>query len=161
MTVSLIAALGTNRAIGRDNALLWQLPGDLPRFKQLTMGHPVVMGRKTFDSIGQPLPGRLNIVVTHNRAFQAEGIVVCHDLNDALALATAENPPDDEVFVIGGGDLYAQAISRADRLYLTEVDDAPPDADTFFPDYGAFGCVLSTENHSVQGLAYRFTLRTR
>ncbi len=91
MTISIIAAVGSNRAIGRDNALLWHLPGDLPRFKKLTMGHPVIMGRKTYESIGSPLPGRLNIVVTHNRDFHAEGITVRHSLDEALSQAETED----------------------------------------------------------------------
>ncbi|MBL7075892.1 MAG: dihydrofolate reductase [Kiritimatiellae bacterium] len=161
MTISIIAALGTNRAIGRDNALLWHLPGDLPRFKHLTIGHPVIMGRKTYESIGKPLPGRLNIIITRKSDFQAEGVTVCHDLDTSLACAAASEPPDDEVFVIGGGDIYAQVIDMADRLYLTEVDDAPADADTFFPSYEAFSDVLDSEEHSAGDLTYRFTVRTR
>jgi len=161
MILSLIAAIGSNRAIGRDNALLWHLPGDLPRFKQLTMGHPVIMGRKTYQSIGRPLPGRLNIVVTRNPAFTPAGVTCCHGLEDALGCAAASNPPDAESFVIGGGELYALALARADRLYLTEVDDAPPDADTFFPAYPAFAHIESSASHAVNGLTYRFTLRTR
>ncbi|MBT7069250.1 MAG: dihydrofolate reductase [Verrucomicrobia bacterium] len=161
MTLSLIAALGSNRAIGRDNALLWHLPGDLPRFKQLTMGHPVIMGRKTYQSIGRPLPGRLNIVVTRNPAFTPAGVTCCPNLEGALGCAAASNPPDAESFVIGGGQLYALALAHADRLYLTEVDDAPPDADTFFPAFPAFAHIASSEPHTANGLTYRFTLRTR
>jgi dihydrofolate reductase len=161
MTLSLIAALGSNRAIGRDKALLWHLPGDLPRFKQLTMGHPVLMGRKTYQSIGRPLPGRLNIVVTRNPAFTPAGVTCCHSLEEALSCAAASNPPDAESFVIGGGALYALALACADRLYLTEVDDAPPDADTFFPVYTAFATVQASETRHANGLTYRFTLRTR
>ena len=161
MLLSIIAALGTNRAIGRDNGLLWHLPGDLPRFKQLTMGHPIIMGRKTYASIGRPLSGRLNIVVTRNPVFEANGSTVCHSLDDAIARASESIPPEGEVFVIGGGELYTQALKRADRLYLTEVDDAPTDADTFFPDYSAFTRVLSEETHSADTPAYRFTIRVR
>jgi len=161
MTISIIAALGSNRAIGKDNALLWHLPGDLPRFKQLTMGHPVIMGRKTYESIGKPLPGRLNIVITRNCDFRAEGVVICHSLNEALEQADAAGSPDNETFIIGGGDIYAQAIDRADRLYLTEVDEAPADADVFFPGYDAFSRVLESESHSSGERFYRFTIRTR
>ena len=161
MTLSLIAAVGSNRAIGRGNALLWHLPGDLPRFKQLTMGHPVIMGRKTHQSIGRPLPGRLNIVVTRNPAFTPAGVTCCRSLEEALSCAAASNPREAESFVIGGGELYAIALARADRLYLTEVDDAPPDADTFFPVYTAFTRIESSESHTANGLTYRFTLRTR
>jgi dihydrofolate reductase len=161
MTLSIIAALGSNRAIGRNNALLWHLPGDLPRFKRLTTGHPVIMGRKTFESMGKPLPDRLNIVITRSPALHIDGVSVCHGLDDAIACATADNPPDDEVFVIGGGDVYAQALGRAAKLYLTEVDDAPADADAFFPDYGAFSSVLTCEECSDGDMTYRFTVRAR
>ncbi|MDP6631412.1 MAG: dihydrofolate reductase [Kiritimatiellia bacterium] len=161
MTLSIIAALGSNRAIGRNNALLWHLPGDLPRFKRLTTGHPVIMGRKTFESIGKPLPDRLNIVITRSLALQIDGVTVCHGLDDAIAYAAANTAPDDEVFVIGGGDVYAQTLDRAAKLYLTEVDDAPADADAFFPHYGAFSSVLTCEERSDGDLTYRFTVRTR
>ncbi len=161
MVVSIIAALGSNRAIGKDNALLWNLPGDLPRFKQLTMGHPVIMGRKTYESIGSPLPGRLNVVVTRNRGYRTEGAMLCHSLDEALAAAAAAQPTPDEIFVIGGADIYSQTIDRADRLYLTEVDDAPVGADAFFPDFTAFSLVQSCEEHTSENLSFRFTVRTR
>lgn len=133
MILSLIAALGsTTRAIGKDGALLWHIPEDLARFKRLTMGHPLIMGRKTFESIGRPLPGRTSIVVTRNTAWSHEGVLVAHSLDEALKTATTLDP--HEIFVIGGGELYAQTIGQADRLYLTLVDDATP-GDTFFPDY--------------------------
>lgn len=132
-TLSLIVALGARtRAIGKDNALLWHLKGDLPRFKALTLGHPIIMGFNTFQSIGKPLPGRTNIVLTHDTTWSHEGVEVCHTLNEALGLAKAHD--SEEVFVIGGGMVYAQALPYADRLYLTLVDDDTP-GDTFFPDY--------------------------
>lgn len=161
ITLSIIAAVGRNRAIGRHNQLLWQLPGDLPRFKHLTMGHPVIMGRKTYESIGQPLPGRLNIVISRRGGGDAGGITVCNSLSAALDCACAAAPPDGEVFVIGGGDIYAQAIRQADRLYLTEVDDAPADADTFFPDYTAFSRIRAKETCTGNGLVYHFVERVR
>ncbi len=128
-SISLICALGTNRAIGRDNQLLWQLPGDLKRFKQLTIGKPVIMGRKTFESIGRPLPERTNFVLTSNRDWRVEGAVSCFALGDALGQTHAP-----EIMVIGGGQVYAEALPQATTLYLTEVDDAP-DADAFFPEW--------------------------
>ncbi|MBP9750074.1 MAG: dihydrofolate reductase [Candidatus Pacebacteria bacterium] len=131
--VSLIAALGIRtRAIGKDNALLWHIPGDLPRFKALTVGHPIIMGSKTFESIGRPLPDRTNLVLTTDPAWSHEGVVVCATLEDALANACATGT--DEVFVIGGGSVYAQSIELADRLYLTLVDD-DTEGDVHFPDY--------------------------
>jgi dihydrofolate reductase len=115
--VSLIVAMDRNRVIGAGGRLPWHIPEDLKRFRRLTLGHHVVMGRKTWESIGRPLPGRTNIVVTRDRNFAAEGVLVTHSLEAALALAVG----DKEVFVIGGGALYAQALPLADRLYITEV----------------------------------------
>jgi dihydrofolate reductase len=129
--LSLIAAVARNGAIGRDNQLLFRLPGDLPRLKRLTLGHPVIMGRKTWDSLpprNRPLPGRPNLVVTRNPAWQAEGALVVHSLEEALA-RVAEHP---KVFVIGGGQLYAAALPLAEELELTEVDQ-DADGDAFFP----------------------------
>ena len=110
MTLSLIAAVARNGAIGKDNALLWRLPEDLKFFKRTTLGCPVLMGRKTFESIGRPLPGRRNIVITRNATWQHDGVEVAHSLDEALTLAAQEA----RVFVIGGGELYAQALPRAD-----------------------------------------------
>jgi dihydrofolate reductase len=124
----IVGALARNGAIGRDNQLLWRLPEDLKRFKQLTLGHPIVMGRKTFDSIGRPLPGRRNIVVTRDRAWQADGVETAHSLDDALALA-GEVP---EVDIIGGAEIWALALPRADVLELTEIEH-DFDGDAFFP----------------------------
>ncbi len=124
--LSLIAAVAKDRAIGKDNRMPWHLPADFAWFKRTTLGHPVIMGRKTFESIGRPLPGRRNIVVTRNASFRAEGIEAAHSLTEALRLAA------DDAFVIGGATLYTEALPQADRLYLTEVD-AHVEADTFFP----------------------------
>ena len=157
-TLSLIAAVARNGAIGRDNALLWRLPEDLKFFKRTTLGCPVIMGRKTWDSIGRPLPGRRNIVITRNRGWRAEGAEVFHDLDSALA-ATADTP---KVFVIGGGELYAQALPLADELVLTEVD-ADFEGDTFFPhwDRSAFTEVSRESHTSEAGWAYHFVVRQR
>lgn len=128
--VSVIAALARNRVIGIENRLPWRLPEDLAHFKALTLGHPVLMGRKTFESLGRPLPGRSNIVITRNRDYRPDGCLVADSIPAALALCR----DSDEVFFIGGAELYAQAIPRADRLYLTEVDiDAQGDA--WFPEF--------------------------
>lgn len=153
MTLSLIAAVARNGAIGKDNALLWRLGDDLKRFKQLTLGHPIVMGRKTFDSIGRALPGRRNIVVTRNPGWQAEGVEVAASLEAALNLAAAQT----KVFVIGGGELYAQALPQADELLLTEVD-ADFEADAFFPawDRQAFEEVSRDSHQSDAGWTYHF-----
>ena len=157
MRVSLICALGHNRAIGRDKGLPWHISADLIRFKSITMGHPIIMGRKTYESIGRSLPGRTNIVVTRNANYQAAGCEIVHDLDDALARArTLEPGVAGEAFVIGGGELYAQALDGADRLYLTLVDDAPADADTFFPEYADFARTLDSTPGDPGTPAYRF-----
>ncbi|RZI82250.1 MAG: dihydrofolate reductase [Rubrivivax sp.] len=133
MKLSLIAAVARHGAIGRHNDLLWQHPLDQKHFRQTTMGCPVIMGRRTWDSLParfRPLPGRRNIVVTRNTAWQAAGAEVAHSLDEAIALL-ADVP---KAFVIGGGELYVQAVRQADELVLTEVD-ADFEADTFFPDW--------------------------
>ncbi len=128
--VSVIAALAKNRVIGIENRLPWRLPEDLAHFKALTLGHPVLMGRKTFESLGRPLPGRTNIVITRNPDYCRDGCVVAGSIPDALALCRDVG----EIFFIGGAELYAQAIPLADRLYLTEVD-IEVEGDAWFPDF--------------------------
>lgn len=120
--------MAENRVIGRDNALPWRLPADLKRFRRLTTGHPIIMGRRSYESIGRPLPDRTNIVVTRRADYQAPGCTVVHTIEDAFRAAG----DTDEVFVIGGAELYAQTLDRADRLYLTCVH-APIAGDTVFP----------------------------
>jgi dihydrofolate reductase len=138
---ALIVARADNGVIGVDNQLPWHLPCDLKYFKQVTMGKPVVMGRKTFESIGRPLPGRTNVVITRNAIWSAPGTRVVGSLADALKLATAQADLDgaDEVMVIGGATLYREAIDQVDRMYVTQVH-AAPDGDTFFeaPDQEKF-----------------------
>lgn len=132
MIVSLIAAMDTRRGIGRKNQLPWRLSADLKRFRELTMGHHIIVGRKTFESIGKPLPGRQMIVVTRDRAFNIAGCAVCHSLTEAIEHARSNG--ETEVFVCGGAEIYQQSIALADRLYLTLVD-AEVEADTFFPEF--------------------------
>ena len=129
MIVAMIAAVAANGVIGRDGVMPWRLSTDMRRFKQLTMGKPLIMGRKTFESIGKPLPGRRNIVVTRQRAFEAEGVEVASGIDAAIALAGDV----DEAIIAGGGEIYAAAIDRADRLYIPEVE-AAPEGDAFFPE---------------------------
>lgn len=129
MILSLIAAIGKNNEIGKDNRLLWNMPADLRYFRDTTSGHPVIMGWNTFKSIGRPLPNRQNIVISIDSAWSAEGVTTVGSLEEAIELFKGK---DDEVFVIGGALTYAQAIALADRLYITHVD-ASFDADTFFP----------------------------
>ncbi|MBT0962008.1 dihydrofolate reductase [Denitromonas iodatirespirans] len=126
--IVLIAAVARNGAIGKDNALPWRLKADLAHFKRTTLGHPVVMGRKTWESLGRPLPGRQNIVISRDPAYVAPGACVAGD----LAAAIAACPDDARLFVIGGAQIYALALPQADRLVLTEVD-ADVDGDAFFP----------------------------
>lgn len=129
MRISLIAALADNRVIGYRNRLPWRLPADLQHFKRMTMGKPLVMGRKTWESIGRPLPGRINIVVSRDTTLQADGGVVVHSIEQALEAAAGA----EEVMIMGGAELYAQALPRAGRLYLTEVK-AAVEGDAWFPD---------------------------
>ena len=131
MTISIIVAYAENRVIGRDNTLLWHLPDDLKRFKRLTMGHHIIMGRKTWESIGRPLPGRTNVVISGNRELEIPGVKIFHSLGEALN--TAENQGEDEAFVIGGGEIYRQALPSADKLYLTVVTGSD-EGDTYFPE---------------------------
>lgn len=128
----LVVARAKNGVIGADGAMPWHLPGDLKRFKMITVGKPVIMGRKTFESIGRPLPGRHNIVLTRDPAWRAEGVSVVANLAEAIAAAGMEPRTFGEIMVIGGGAVYAQALPLADRIELTEIDLAPP-GDTFFP----------------------------
>lgn len=130
MKLSIIAAIGKNNELGANNSLLWKLSDDLKLFKQLTMGHCIIMGRKTFESIGRALPGRINIVVTTGK-IDVEGIFVAIDLNHAVELARESG--DDEAFIIGGGQIYGYAIDLADKLYITHVDAEFPEADIFLP----------------------------
>ena len=135
MKLAILVAIAANGVIGRDGGLPWRLSSDLRRFKADTMGKPIVMGRKTWASIGRPLPGRLNIVVTRDRGFQAEGAEIAGSLEEAITLATVRArcmAGADEICVIGGGEIYRQALPLADRLYVTHVLAEIP-GDTFFP----------------------------
>lgn len=128
--ISIIAAIGKNNELGKKNQLLWSLPADLKHFKEITTGHPIIMGSKTFESIGRPLPNRRNIVVTRDLNYKNENIEVVHSIDDTLKLF--ENNTE-EVFVIGGGEIYKQFLEHANKLYITEVDGADSEADTHFP----------------------------
>lgn len=128
--LNLIVAVARNNVIGLGGKMPWHLPAELAYFKQITTGHPIIMGRKTFESIGRPLPGRRNIVVTHNRQWQHQGVDVVHSLADAIARIDATN--DTAAFVIGGATLYVEALDHADQIYLTTID-ADISGDTYFP----------------------------
>lgn len=130
MSVSMIAAVGKNLELGKNNNLIWHFKEDMKFFKDTTMGHTVVMGRKTFESLPKALPGRKNIVITSNAQYQAQGAAVVTSVEEALQIADNE-----EVFVIGGGKIYAEFLPYADKLYLTEIDAECADADTYFPQF--------------------------
>ncbi|GMQ78892.1 MAG: dihydrofolate reductase [Anaerolineae bacterium] len=129
MIISLIAAVGANWVIGKGGELPWRLPADLRRFKSTTLGKPVVMGRKTYESIGHPLSDRLNIVITTNRSYQAPGCIVVHSIDQALSAAQG----NDEIMIIGGAAIYQHFIAFADRIYLTEIDESF-EGDVYFPE---------------------------
>lgn len=130
MIISLIAAMGRNRVIGANNALPWNMPADLKHFRALTRGRPIIMGRKTFESIGRPLPDRTNIIITRDSAYCADGCVVTHDADAALAVASGA----EEIMIIGGGEIYALFLPRANRMYLTLID-ADFTGDARFPEF--------------------------
>jgi len=132
MRLSIMVAMSENGVIGRDNGLPWRLSADLRRFKQVTTSHAVIMGRRTFDSMDGPLPGRTNIVVTRQPDWSRDGAVVAHSLDDAIR--EARQIEDDEIFILGGGEIYRQAIDRVDRMYVTLVH-AQVSGDTFFPEF--------------------------
>jgi dihydrofolate reductase len=129
MTISIIVAVAENDAIGFDNHLLWHISEDLKRFKSLTTGHHVIMGRKTYESVGKPLPGRVNIVISRQENYRVDGCLVANSFEEALELAKL----DSEVFIIGGGEIYKQALPITDKIYLTRVH-AGFAGDTFFPE---------------------------
>ncbi|EDY87229.1 dihydrofolate reductase [gamma proteobacterium HTCC5015] len=154
----MIAATANRRVIGRNNTLPWRLSADLQHFKATTMGKPIVMGRKTWDSIGRPLPGRANVVVTRNTEFKAEGVEVVHSLDDALALLSDQR----DIMLMGGAQLYQQALPRADVLHLTHID-LDIEGDAFFPEWddGSWTCTAE-ETHQQEAIGeqpsfqYRF-----
>lgn len=140
--ISMIVAADETRAIGKDNRLLWNIPEDLKRFKELTTGRTVIMGENTYYSIGRSLPNRTNIVVTMNQSLELPGCIVAHSIDAAFQIAREQERT--EVFVIGGASMYKQCLSLTERLYLTLVEGTH-DADTFFPEYSEFSQVLSQE----------------
>ncbi len=151
--ISIIVAVGENRAIGKNNGLLWNIPEDMEHFRSVTRGHAVIMGQKTFESIGRPLPQRTNVVLTQDPDFHPDGCVIAHSVEEALTAAKkAEN---EEIFFIGGGMVYQQAIPLADRLYVTVVK-GNFEADTFFPDYSMFKKVVSRRESRDENYTYTF-----
>jgi len=154
--ISMIAAVAKNRVIGKDNKLIWHIPGDLKRFKTLTTGHPIIMGRKTFESLPKVLPGRVHYVLTGNQNYAApDGVLVFHTLDELLAAL-----PAGENFVIGGGRMYEMMLPHADKLYLTEIDK-DFDGDAYFPEFDRSEWKV-TEDEKVEGeLPARFVTYIR
>lgn len=140
MKISLIVAKSKNNVIGKNNQLPWHLPADLKHFKEITMGKPIIMGRKTFESIGRPLPGRRNIVISRDKALSIPGCDIFHSIDDVFEAVKTEK----EIMIIGGADLFSQCLSRADCIYLTVID-AEFDGDTFFVDLSAHEWKLISE----------------
>ena len=130
MTLTLIAAAAENNALGKDNQMIWHLPDDFKRFKQLTTGHYIIMGRKTFESFPKPLPNRTHVIITRQDNYTANGCIVVNSLDEAIKIC----PQEEEVFIIGGGEIYKQSINRADKIELTRVHGTSPEADAFFPE---------------------------
>ncbi|HVS00640.1 MAG TPA: dihydrofolate reductase [Thermoanaerobaculia bacterium] len=157
MRLSLIVAMAANRVIGRDNRLPWHLSADLKRFKRLTMGHTLIMGRKTFESIGRPLPGRSTVVVTRRTDYAPPGVQVAHSVREALALTQG----DEEVFIAGGAELFRETLPVADRLYLTLIEKEF-EGDTFFPDFDPSAWrVVEEERHEPDAeVPYAYTFQT-
>lgn len=160
MIVTIVVAIAENNAIGKDNELLWYLPTDLKHFKTITKGHTIIMGRKTFDSIGKPLPYRRNIVITRSENLEIGGAEVVHTVDEALALCAAE----DEVFIVGGAEIYKLAMNRTDRIYLTTVHHSY-EGDAYFPEINHnLWKVVASERHEpdeVNQVAFTFSTLER
>lgn len=156
--ITMIAAAGENNELGKDNGLLWHLPDDFKRFKELTSGHHIIMGRKTFESFPKPLPNRIHLVITRNSDYKKEGAVVVHGLKEALQLAKEDAQP----FIIGGGDIYKMALPEAEKIELTRVHGTFEDADTFFPEFSKeeWQLVSETKHGKDERHSYSFTYET-
>lgn len=153
-TISIVVAIAErNRAIGKDNKLPWHIPEDLKRFKEITSGHPIIMGRKTFKSIGRPLPNRTNIIITRDANYQMEKCVIVNSIEKAIQ--EASQLEQEEIFIIGGGEIFKQALPYVDKLYLTIVK-GPIDGDVFFPEYSAFKTIVKQSSHASNGYEYDF-----
>lgn len=161
MIISAIAAIDEKRGLGKNNDLLFRFPEDSKRVREKTAGHPLVMGRRTYESIGRPLPNRTNIVITRDQNYSVSGIVVVHSLEDAIKIAKETEEPKEtqetegEIFIFGGGEIFKEALPQTDRLYLTVVE-GDYGADTFFPDYSEFKHVLKEEKGEDGGYKYTF-----
>jgi dihydrofolate reductase len=156
MKISLIAAIGKNRELGRGNELIFKIPEDMKFFREKTRGHAVIMGRKTYESIGHPLPNRTNIIITRDSSFMIHdsNTKVIHSIEEALEFA--KSIEQKEIFIIGGAQIYSLALPFADKLYLTLVNKEVKDADAFFPDYSEFKKVLFERKSRDKNYSYTF-----
>lgn len=160
LEIILIAAIGKNRELGKNGDLIWRLSSDLKRFKEKTNGNPIIMGRKTFESIGRPLPKRVNIIVTRDTTYHNEGCVVAHSVEQAIE--TAKNTGAEKVFVIGGSEIYKQALPFAHTLDLTLIDAEDGDADVFFPEFrNEFKEVSKEKPREENGVSYAWVTYRR
>ena len=159
MKLSLIVAIASDLAMGRHNALPWHIPEDLQFFKRTTLGKPVVMGSKTWKSLGRPLPGRVNIVISSRNLDLPQGVQLCHSLEDAIARMKEE--PNDEGFIIGGSKVFEDALPQLERMYITRVDTTVPDADTFFPkiDYSKWNLTWEEKHERDEKHKYDFAFQ--
>lgn len=161
MKISIIAAIGKNKELGKNNELIWHLKEDMQFFKETTMGHKVIMGRKTFESLPKLLPGRQHLVLSRSHLDFPDEVEVYHELNDFLA---AYKDSDEEIFDIGGATLYRQLLDYAENLYLTEIDDEDKDADAYFPDFNKDEfdkSILGTHYDEKQAISYQHVLYKR
>lgn len=155
--ISIIVAIaGQKRVIGKTGGMPWYIPEELKRFKEITMGHPIIMGRKTHESIGKALPGRVNIVITRDEGYKAEGCLVVTSIDNAISLAQKQQG-SEEIFIIGGGQIYQEALEKADKLYLTYIDKEI-EGDVFFPDYSQFKLISESDWQDQKGIRYKFTV---
>ena len=149
--ITIIAAAGSNNELGKDNDLVWHLPKDFKRFKKLTTGHHIIMGRKTFQSFPKPLPNRVHIVITHNTNYHPEGAIIVHSMTEALELSK----DDDQAFIIGGGEIYKLGMKIADKIELTRVNSSF-EADTFFPEIPSDDWKLISEEFHLKDEKHKF-----
>lgn len=151
--ISAIAALSENNVIGRDNDLPWHISSDLKRVKQLTIGHVLIMGRKTYESIGKPLPNRITIIITRDKEYTVDGAIVVYSLDEALTVGKEKD--SEEIFIFGGGQVFKEAMPYVTRLYLTLVHTTI-EGDAYFPDYSDFQHILEKEDHEENGYSFSF-----
>ncbi len=159
--IAMIAAIAENRVIGKDNALLWDIPKDMQWFRDKTKGKPIIMGRKTYESIGRPLPGRLNIVITRQKEFAAEGVHITHSYEEAvdIGLKHAQENNLEEIFIVGGEQIYKLGLNNADFLYLTHIEEIY-EGDAFFPEFNEDNWdIIFAEHHPEEKHAPAFTFK--